>query len=57
VRHIEVVSGDPAFVEDAKDYMKDAEFGALPDTPQLANARREWDMEVAFFTPKNLSAN
>jgi hypothetical protein len=57
VRDIEVVSGDAAFVEDAEDYVKDAEFGALPDTPQLANARREWDIEVAFFTPKNVSTN
>jgi len=53
VDHIKVLSGDPPFVQDAKDYVKTANFGALPDIPQLANARREWEMEVAFFTPKN----
>jgi len=53
VDHIKVLSGDKAFVEDAKDYVKAAEFGAMPDIPQLANARREWDFEIAFFTPKN----
>jgi hypothetical protein len=51
VRHMKVVSGDAAFVEDAKDYVKERDFGALPDIPQLANAKREWEMEVAFFTP------
>jgi len=56
VDHVKVLSGDKAFVEDAKDYVKAAEFGALPDVPQLANARREWDFEIAFFTPKNQSA-
>jgi hypothetical protein len=53
VDHIKVLSGDNAFVQDAKDYVKTAEFGALPDIPQLANAKREWEFEVAFFTPKN----
>jgi hypothetical protein len=53
VDHIKVLSGDGAFVQDAKDYVKTAEFGALPDIPQLANAKREWEFEVAFFTPKN----
>lgn len=53
VDHIKVLSGDGAFVQDAKDYVKIAEFGALPDIPQLANSKREWEFEVAFFTPKN----
>jgi hypothetical protein len=53
VDHIKVLSGDEAFVQDAKDYLKAAEFGTLPDIPQLANAKREWEFEVAFFTPKN----
>jgi hypothetical protein len=53
VDHIKVLSGDEAFVQDAKDYVKAAEFGALPDLPQLANAKREWEIEVAFFTAKN----
>jgi hypothetical protein len=53
VDHIKVLSRDEAFVQDAKGYMKTAEFGALPDIPQLANAKREWEFEVAFFTPKN----
>jgi len=53
VDHIRVLSGDGAFIQDAKDYVKAAEFGAMPDIPQLANAKREWEFEVAFFTPKN----
>jgi hypothetical protein len=52
VDHTKVLSGDEDFVQDAKDYVKAAEFGALPDIPQLANAKREWEFEVAFFTPK-----
>lgn len=52
VRHIKVLSGDSAFVGDAKDYVKQSEFGPLPNIPQLANAKREWDMEVVFFTAK-----
>lgn len=52
VRHIKVVSGDASFVEDAEDYVKERDFGAVPDIPQLANARRDWEMEIAFFTPK-----
>ena len=51
-RHLKVVSGDPAFVEDAKAYAKEHDYGAMPDIPQLANARRDWDMEVVFFSPK-----
>ncbi|MFZ0774055.1 MAG: hypothetical protein ACLP56_21820 [Candidatus Sulfotelmatobacter sp.] len=51
--HVKVLSGDEAFVQDAKDYIKAADFGPLPDVPQLANARREWEVEVAFFTAKN----
>src|SRR5260370_25404357 len=53
VEHVKVLSGDDAFIQDAKDYVQAAEFGALPDIPQLANAKREWEIEVAFFTPKN----
>jgi hypothetical protein len=53
VDHIKVLSGDVAFVQDAKDYVKAADFGPLPDIPQLANAKREWEVEVAFFTAKN----
>jgi hypothetical protein len=53
VDHIKVLSGDEAYAQDAKDYVKRAEFGALPDIPQLANAKREWEIEVAFFTAKN----
>jgi len=53
VEHIKVLSGDKDFVQDAKDYVKAAKFGAMPDIPQLANAKREWEIEVAFFTPKN----
>lgn len=52
VEHIKVLSGDEAFVPDAKEYMKSANFGAMPNIPRLANARREWEFEVAFFTPK-----
>jgi len=53
VDHIKVLSGDAAFVQDAKDYVKAADFGAMPNIPRLANAVREWEFEVAFFTPKN----
>lgn len=52
VSNIKVISGDPAFVEDAKSYVKAADFAPLPDLPQFAHAKREWDLEVAFFTPK-----
>jgi len=51
VDHISVRSGDKPFVEKAKKYLKTADFGAMPNIPQLANAKREWDFEVAFFTP------
>jgi hypothetical protein len=52
VDHIKVLSGDEPFVEDAKDYVKAENFGPLPNIPQLANAKREWEFEVAFFKPK-----
>jgi len=52
VDHIKVLSGDEQFVQDAKDYVKTANFGPVPNIPQLANAKREWELEVAFFTPK-----
>ncbi|HUM04530.1 MAG TPA: energy transducer TonB [Terriglobales bacterium] len=51
-RHIKVLSGDRAFVEDAKEYVQSADFGPLPNIPQFANAKRKWDIEVAFFTPQ-----
>ena len=52
VDHIKVLSGEEPFIQDAKDYLKAADFGPLPDVPQLANVKREWEFEVAFFTPK-----
>jgi hypothetical protein len=52
VEHIKVLSGDEPSVQDAKDYVKAADFGALPNIPQLANATREWEFEVAFFPAK-----
>ncbi len=52
VDHLKVLSGEEPFVQYAKDYLKAANFGALPNIPQLANAKREWEFEVAFFTPK-----
>ena len=53
VSKIKVLSGDQQFIEDAKNYMKAANFGALPNIPQLANAERKWEFEVAFFkSPK-----
>jgi hypothetical protein len=52
VDDIEVLSGDKAYVQDAKDYVEAADFGALPGVPQLANAKRKWEFEVAFFSPK-----
>jgi hypothetical protein len=53
VNHINVRSGDKALAETAKKYLKTADFGAMPNIPQLANAKREWDFEVAFFTPRS----
>jgi len=52
VSKIKVLSGDQEFVEDAKSYIKSAQFAQMPDIPQLANAERKWDIEVAFFKPK-----
>ena len=52
VRHVKVQSGEASFVKDAQDYVSKADFGTLPDIPQLANAKRVGEMEVAFFTPK-----
>jgi len=51
--HIKVLSGEEPFVQDAKDYVKAANFGALPDIPGLANTGTQWDIAVAFFKPKN----
>jgi hypothetical protein len=51
--HIKVLSGQEPFIQDAKDYVKAADFGAMPNIPQLANMRREWEIEVAFFKPKS----
>ena len=52
VSRIRVLSGDKEFVEDAKSYMKSAQFPPLPNIPQLANAERRWEFEVAFFGPE-----
>jgi len=52
VKHIKVLSGDAAFVADAKTYVQNAQFPELPDDPLLANMKAEWDMEVVFFPPK-----
>lgn len=53
VSEVKVLSGDQEFVEDAKSYIKSAQFPEMPDIPQLANAERKWDFEVAFFRPKS----
>ena len=52
VKKMKVLSGDAAFVPDAKQYLQEAEFPKLPDDPRLANMKAEWDMEVVFFTSK-----
>jgi hypothetical protein len=52
VKHIQVLSGDPAFVKDAKEYVQHSEFPPLPKDPRLAQAKLIWDFEVAFFSPK-----
>jgi hypothetical protein len=52
VSKVKVLSGDQEFVEDAKNYIKAAHFPAMPDIPQLANAERKWEFEVAFFGTK-----
>lgn len=53
VSKIKVLSGDREFIEDAKRYVKSAQFPEMPNIPQLANAERKWDFEVAFFKPKS----
>jgi|SRR5437016_3513607 len=52
VSKIKVLSGDQEFIEDAKSYIKSAQFPEIPNIPQLANAERRWDFEVAFFGAK-----
>ena len=52
VSKIKVLSGDQEFIEDAKTYIKSAQFPEMPNIPQLANAERKWDFEVAFFGTK-----
>lgn len=52
VSKVKVLSGDGEFVEDAKSYAKAAQFPAMPDIPQLANAERKWEFEVGFFELK-----
>ena len=51
VSQIKVLSGDKEFIEDAKEYIRTAQFPAMPDIPQLANAEIKWEFEVAFFRP------
>jgi hypothetical protein len=53
ISNIKVLSGDQEFVEDAKSYIKSAQFPEMPDIPQFANAERKWDFEVAFFRSKS----
>jgi hypothetical protein len=53
VSKVKVLSGDQEFIEDAKSYIKATHFPAMPDIPQLANAERKWEFEVAFFSPKS----
>ena len=55
VSKVKVLSGDQEFVEDAKSYIKATHFPAMPDIPQLANAERKWEFEVAFFAPASPS--
>jgi hypothetical protein len=55
-KKIHLLSGEPAFLADAKQYLEAYDFGKLPDDPRFANAKRNWDMEVVFFTPKVSSA-
>jgi hypothetical protein len=52
LKKMQVLSGDPNFVPDAKLYLEEGEYPRLPDDPRLANSRMIWDMEVAFFTPQ-----
>lgn len=52
LKKMKVLSGDAAFVSDAKQYLQDAEYPRLPDDPRLANAEMNWDMEVVFFSPQ-----
>jgi hypothetical protein len=55
VKKMKVLSGDEPFIADAKQYLQEADFGAMPDDPRLQDAKRVWDMEVVFFTPATTS--
>jgi hypothetical protein len=55
LKKMRVLSGDPNFVPDAKQYLDEGEYPRLPDDPRLANSRMVWDMEVVFFTPQTSS--
>lgn len=55
LKKMQVLSGDPNFVPDAKRYLDEGEYPRLPDDPRLANSRMVWDMEVVFFTPQTSS--
>jgi hypothetical protein len=52
LKHTKVLSGESAFVSDAKEYLEQAEYPKLPNDPRLANLKAVWDMEVVFFSPK-----
>jgi len=56
IKKMKVLSGDAPFVADARQYLEEGEYPKLPDDPRFANAKIEWDMEVAFFTPKATAA-
>jgi len=51
LKKMKIISGDPQFVEDAKQYLSEAEFSKLPKDPRLHKAKMIWDMEVVFFSP------
>jgi hypothetical protein len=51
LKKMKIISGDPQFVKDAKQYLSEAEFSKLPKDPRLHKAKMIWDMEVVFFSP------
>ena len=73
LERMEVLSGEPEFIADAMEYLREAEFpkgpaglmglvvmspqggGATVQGPTFAPSappKMDWDMEVAFFTPR-----
>jgi outer membrane biosynthesis protein TonB len=51
ISKVKFLSGEAVLLDDAKEYLRNAQFPALPNDPRLTNAERKWKLEVAFFAP------